>query len=113
MASMNDKEWQDWTDKFLALGKSQNVLPMTTEQSSAFISMNFLERDKEAWMGLQADLSKDFLWSVIRQRADAYKLKYTVPMLAFVRYLCDNPGKAVMWVHALKRLEQNINGEIS
>ena len=41
MASMNDKEWQDWTDKFLALGKSHNVVPMTKEQSSAFISMSY------------------------------------------------------------------------
>lgn len=113
MASMKDQEWLDWTDKFLAVGNSKDINPMTVEQSKAFISMNFLERDRQAWVGLQADLSKDFLWNVLQKRADVYKLKYTVPMLAFVRFITDSPGKAVMWVHALKRLEQNIKGEVS
>lgn len=105
MASMIDKEWQDWTDKFLALGKAQNVQPMTVDQSKAFINMNFLERDEQSAKGLAAAMSNDFLWQVISKRADLYKLKYTVPMLVFVRFLCSNPGTAVMWVHALKRLE--------
>ena len=47
MASMIDKEWQDWTDKFLALGKAHNVQPMSPEQSKVFISMDFLERDEQ------------------------------------------------------------------
>lgn len=106
MASMIDKEWQDWTDKFLALGKAQNVQPMSPEQSKVFISMNFLERDEQGAKGVAADLNKDFLWNVIQKRADLYKLKYTIPMLVFVRFLCNSPGTAVMWVHALKRLEQ-------
>lgn len=113
MASMKDQEWLDWTDKFLAVGKSNDINPMTVEQSKAFISMNFMERDKQAWAGLQADLTKDFLFQVIQKRADLYKLKYTLPMLVFVRFLCDSPGKAVMWVHALKRMEQNVGGEVS
>ena len=59
----------------------------------------------EACKGLAAELSKDFLWQVLQKRADYYHLQYTVPVLAFVRYLCPNPGTAVMWVHALKRLQ--------
>lgn len=105
MASMNDKEWQDWTDKFLALGKSSDIQRMTGKQTQAFISMDFLERDKVAQQGMVADLKDHFGWNVIQKRADFYKLKYTIPMLAFVCTLCDSPGKAVMWVHALKRLE--------
>lgn len=113
MASMKDKEWLDWTEKFLALGKTTDIKPMTTDESKAFISMTFMERDRQAWAGLQADLTKDFLFQVIQQRADMYKLKYTLPMLVFVRFICDSPGKAVMWVHALKRMEQDNHGEVS
>lgn len=113
MASMIDKEWQNWTDKFLDLGKSNDVKPMAIEQSKAFISMNFLERDEQGAKGLAADLSKDFLWNVIQKRADLYKLKYTIPMLVFVRFLCTTPGTAVMWVHALLRLQQKTKEKIT
>lgn len=106
MASMIDKEWQDWTDKFLALGKSNDVKPMVIEQSKAFISMNFLERDEQATKGALSEIRADFLWNVMEKRAQLYKLNCTIPMLMFVRFLCDSPGKGVMWVHALKRLEQ-------
>lgn len=112
MASMNDQEWKDWTDKFLALGKSKDILPMTNKQVETFISMDFLERDKTAQAGVLDDLKNNFGWNVIQKRADLYKLKYSVPMLVFVCTLCDSPGKAVMWVHALKRLEQKLGREV-
>lgn len=106
MASMIDKEWQDWTDSFLALAESSSILPLDATQIRAFVNLNFLEGDGEAQRGLVAHLKDNFIWKVTQKRADLYQLKYTVPMLAFVCTMCDTPCKAVMWVHALKRLEQ-------
>lgn len=104
MAKIQDQAWNEWADKFLSL-KGDEIQPMTPLQSQAFISMNFVERDATASKGIEGDLNKDFLYQVMAKRAEYYGLKYTVPLLAFVRYLCNSPGTGVMWVHALKRLE--------
>lgn len=110
MAKIQDPAWNAWTDKFLSL-KGDQVQPMRPMQSQAFISMTFVERDETACKGLEGDLNKDFLYQVMAKRAEYYGLKYTVPLLAFVRYLCNSPGVWVMWIHALKRLEIKNGGK--
>lgn len=114
MATTNDQVWIDWTDNFLSKKFPPDTAPMDKDTSGVFISLCFLESSGKSTAEMEASLEKDFLFNVLKKRADLYKLDYSIPALVFVAFLCQGrPGTAVMWVHAMVRLQQKIKDKIT
>lgn len=114
MATTNDKVWQDWADAFLSKRRPPDAVLMSKEQTHAFASLCMLETSGSDTTQLEKDLSKDFLFQVLKSRADAYKLDYSIPLMVFIAILsAGRPGTAVMWVHALLRLQQTTKQKVT
>lgn len=111
MNTINDKRWQDWTDKFLAAPTE----PMSMRVTEIFLAMTLADQgrtpkeEESIAKALVAD-NAPMQFRIFKAHADRIGLKTTTALWGFIAATQPSPGNIVMYVHALRRYQQ-LNGE--
>ena len=116
MATMNDKEWNDWTRKFLDLGKdASKYRSMVDTEHRLFLRLaaSEMQGGQRLEDELIALMSTHYLFQVLQKRSQLLNLKITTQALAFVCVICNSPGDAVMWAHVLRKMQRDTLMEVS
>lgn len=112
--TVNDKRWQGWCDTFL----TAPVRPLDGRQTEAFISLSVIEWDPVRLERFNSDQSfkETFPFQVTAAHAKRLGLLASAPLLVLIAgYLASVPGTAVMYVHAMRRVQQKLgtSGQLS
>ena len=106
MITVNDQRWKDWCDEFIG---SKNIRPMKTEESKAFIHLLLSEIQKTE---LPEQILESFHVQVAKAHADRIGLKCTDQVLVMMVQLAGDIGTAVMYMHALRRVQQTTGADV-
>jgi hypothetical protein len=87
--------FRKWCDKF---DKCKNE-PMSDGLSSVFMKLVMLEMGNDS---IPPELKTQFIYNVIEKRAEYIELKINDHVKAFLTYLVNNPGAAVMYLYYMK-----------
>lgn len=104
--TVNDQRWKEWCDEFIG---SKQIRPMKPEESKAFIHLLIGEMQ-------EADVPETVFKSLQVQVAKAHAarlgLKCSNHVLVLMAILAGDVGAVVMYMHALRRLQQITQDDI-
>ena len=95
-------EFEDWVTKFMAVERE----PMSKEISEIFLMTTMGEMADKP---LPDEAKNEFMYKVISGRSASIGLSLTDWAKAFLMYLTQSPGSAVMYMYALRSKGKDFN----